>query len=141
MHRRKFFKTSLALGGLGVVGTAAFIESCSKNNTSTTPQGPTVNFTLDLSAQANAALNTSGGSVYSNGVIVANSGNNTFIAVAEACTHAGCNINYNLNQNDFVCPCHGGTYDINGNVTSGPPPAPLKKYTVTKNGYILTISG
>jgi len=141
MHRRKFFKTSLALGGLGIVGTAAFLESCSKNNTSTAAQGPTVNFTLDLSQQVNAALNTSGGSVASNGVIVANTGGNTFVAVAQACTHAGCSIGYNFNQNDFVCPCHGGTFDTNGNVTSGPPPAPLKKYTVSKNGNILTISG
>src|ERR1035438_2230989 len=134
MHRRKFFKTSIALTGLGVVGTAAFLESCSKSNPApATPQGPTVNFTLDLSKQANAALNTAGGSVASQGVIVANTGSNTYIALAQACTHAGCSIGYNYSQNDFVCPCHGGTFDTSGNVVSGPPPAPLKKYTVTKS--------
>jgi Rieske Fe-S protein len=34
-------------------------------------------------------------------------------------------------------PCYGGTFDANGNVTAGPPPAPLKKYPVTKSGSVL----
>lgn len=142
MDRRKFIKSSCALCGIAVVGTAAFLESCKKNNSSgaSQAQGPTVNFTLDLTQAANSALNTSGGSVYSNGVIVANS-SGSFIAIAQACTHQGCSINFNLGGNNFICPCHSGTFDSNGNVTGGPPPAPLKKYTVTKSGSILTIKG
>jgi cytochrome b6-f complex iron-sulfur subunit len=139
MDRRNFLKTSGALCGLSI-GLAAFIESCKKDNTSATPQGPTVNFTLDLTQSANNSLNTPGGSVASHGVVVVNSGG-SFIAIAQSCTHNGCSVAYNLGGNDFVCPCHGGTYDTNGNVTSGPPPAPLKKYTVIQNGNILTISG
>jgi cytochrome b6-f complex iron-sulfur subunit len=139
MNRKNFFKTC-AFYGLAISGTLALIESCSKNNTSTTPQGPTVNFTLDLGQPANAALNAPGGSVASHGVVVANSAGN-YICVAQSCTHNGCSVGYNQSGNDFVCPCHGGTFDTNGNVTSGPPPAPLKKYTVTKNGSILTIAG
>lgn len=141
MDRRKFLKTSGALCGLSVVGSALLIESCKKTDTtSTTPQGPTVNFTLDLSLAANNALNSSGGAVASNGVIVVNDGGN-YIAVAQACTHAGCNVGFNSGNHNFVCPCHGGTFDTSGNVTSGPPPAPLKKYTVTKSGHILTVAG
>jgi cytochrome b6-f complex iron-sulfur subunit len=139
MDRRNFIKNSCAIGGLG--SAIAFIESCSKNTTSTTPQGPTVNFSLDLSQPANSSLNTAGNYLYApQGVIIANSGG-TFIAVAQTCTHAGCSVNYSKNGNNFVCPCHGGTFDTNGNVTGGPPPAALKKYTVTKSGSILTIAG
>jgi len=101
---------------------------------------PTVNFTLDLTQPINASLNSSGGSVASNGVVVANTGS-AYIAIAQACTHQGCSVSYNQSGSDFVCPCHGGTYGLNGNVLSGPPPAPLKKYTVTKSGSILTIAG
>ncbi len=140
MDRRKFLKTSGALCGLGLVGSALLVESCKKSSTATAAQGPTVNFTLNLTQPANASLNTVGGSVASNGVIVVNDGG-TYIAVAQACTHQGCSLAYNSSGNDFVCPCHGGTFDTGGNVISGPPPAPIKKYTVTKSGSVLTIAG
>ncbi|MHB8259343.1 MAG: QcrA and Rieske domain-containing protein [Bacteroidia bacterium] len=142
MHRRDFLKNTGAFYVLGIAGTSILLESCKKsaNNGLSGPQGPTVNFTLDLSQSANAALNTAGGSVSSNGVVVANDAG-TFVAVAESCTHNGCNVMYDNKAKDFYCPCHGGTYDTNGNVTGGPPPLPLKKYTVTQSGHILTIAG
>lgn len=142
MDRRKFLKTSCTLGILGAAGAAVFIESCNKNDSSGsgTPQGPTVNFNLDLTQPANSALNSSGGAVASNGVVVVNT-SGTYIALAQSCTHNGCAVGYSQSGNNFVCPCHGGTFDINGKVTSGPPPAPLKKYGVTQNGSILTIQG
>ena len=134
MDRRKFIKTSsCALCGVAFGGAAIFLESCKKDK-------PKVPFTLDLTQSANASLNSSGGSVVSNGVIVVNSGG-SFVAVTRTCTHSSCSVAYNKSSNDFICPCHGGTFDIDGNVVSGPPPSALKKYSVTKNGNILTISG
>ena len=134
MNRRRFLKTtSCALCGAAFAGTSVFLESCKKNKVS-------VPFTLDLTQSANASLNTSGGSVVSNGVIVVNTGG-SFIAVTQRCTHSSCNVAYNQSSDNFVCPCHGGTFDINGNVISGPPPSPLKNYTVSRSGNILTISG
>ena len=123
--------------GLGLVGVSAFLESCQKSAVS----APTVNFTLDLSSSANASLTNVGGHVYSNGVIVVKSTVNTYAALSQACTHQGCTVNYSSSGNRFVCPCHGGEFDINGNVVAGPPPSSLKKYTVTQNGSILTIQG
>jgi Rieske Fe-S protein len=29
-----------------------------------------------------------------------------------------------------VCPCHGGSFDIHGQVTGGPPPGPMNRYLV-----------
>jgi cytochrome b6-f complex iron-sulfur subunit len=123
------------LCGLGISGIA-FLQSCKKGD----PQGPTVNFTLDLSQTGNAALNNSGGSLPSNGVVVVNTGN-SFTAIAQQCTHNGCSVGYTSSSNNFICPCHNGTFDINGNVTGGPPSVALKKYTVTKNGNLLKIAG
>jgi cytochrome b6-f complex iron-sulfur subunit len=139
MDRRNFLKTTGVLCGLSLA-SSTFIESCTKDKTSADPQGPTVNFTLDLTQPANSSLNVTGGSVASQGVVVANTGT-SYVAIAQSCTHEGCNIGYNNNSNNFVCPCHGGTFDTGGNVISGPPPAPLKTYTVTQNGDILTIAG
>jgi Rieske Fe-S protein len=28
----------------------------------------------------------------------------------------------------YVCPCHDGLFDIDGNVIAGPPPEPLWEY-------------
>ncbi len=140
MNRKQFFKTSaVALAGIAVSGS--FLESCKKSTSG--PQGPTVNFTLDLNASKNAALASSGGYVYEQGVIIAriNSMTDGFIAVASACTHQGCTITFGAGSQSFVCPCHGGAYDLNGNVTSGPPPYPIKRYSVTRNGNILTVAG
>jgi cytochrome b6-f complex iron-sulfur subunit len=139
MDRKKFIKSTCALG-LGITGVALLLESCKKTQNATTPQGPTVNFQLNLNQPANTALNSTGGAVSANGVLVVNIGG-AYTAIAQSCTHNGCNVGYNSSGNNFICPCHNGVFDINGNVTSGPPPAPLKKYVVTKNAAVLTIAG
>lgn len=137
MDRRKFLKSSVALCGATIVGTSIFLESCQK---SALGSSGNANFTLDLSQPANAALKTPSGSVISNNVIVVNSAG-TFVALSDICTHQGCRVSYNKSGNDFVCPCHGGAYNISGAVIAGPPPTALKKYNVSQSGNILTIKG
>ncbi|SEQ53686.1 Rieske 2Fe-2S domain-containing protein [Lentzea albida] len=53
----------------------------------------------------------------------------TFLAYNAACSHQGCPVSYV--GPGFRCPCHGATYDENGQVTGGPAPAPLVKIPVT----------
>ena len=38
------------------------------------------------------------------------------------CPHLGCPINWHPDQSQFVCPCHGGIFDAEGQHTGGPPP-------------------
>lgn len=54
-----------------------------------------------------------------------------WVALGAVCTHLGCTVEYQPAQNRIHCACHGGVYDprTGGNV-SGPPPKPLKRYTV-----------
>ncbi|MEV1170940.1 Rieske 2Fe-2S domain-containing protein [Nonomuraea sp. NPDC049784] len=47
----------------------------------------------------------------------------TFLAFNATCTHQGCPISYV--GPGFRCPCHGSTFDANGQVTGGPARAPL----------------
>lgn len=63
-----------------------------------------------------------------------------FVAFSAVCTHAGCGVGYDQTNEQFVCPCHGGTYDAKtGQVLAGPPPAPLPKIPVTvTNGKVST---
>lgn len=54
-------------------------------------------------------------------------------AFSAVCTHAGCTVGYDGSQ--IYCPCHGGTYSAEtGEVTGGPPPAPLAPKEVLEQG-------
>ncbi len=45
-------------------------------------------------------------------------------AFSSICTHAGCAVTLRSAGASY-CPCHGATYDANGNVTRGPASIPL----------------
>jgi menaquinol-cytochrome c reductase iron-sulfur subunit len=47
---------------------------------------------------------------------------------SNACTHMQCPVRWEDPLNQFLCPCHGGLYDINGSNIGGPPPKPLAQY-------------
>jgi len=57
---------------------------------------------------------------------VVRTGQRSFAGFSAVCTHAGCTVGFDANSQEFVCPCHGGTYSATtGKVLGGPPPAPL----------------
>ena len=41
------------------------------------------------------------------------------------CTHLGCIPSYDKDDKTFLCACHGGMYDVTGEVTKAPPPRGL----------------
>ena len=54
------------------------------------------------------------------------------------CTHLGCPLDYIAGARRFVCPCHGGVYDREGEVVAGPPPRPMTRFaTRVENGEVL----
>jgi Rieske Fe-S protein len=50
------------------------------------------------------------------------------------CTHLGCRTRYDAASRRFLCPCHGGVYDVDGTVLDGPPPAPLRTMNARIDG-------
>ena len=60
-------------------------------------------------------------------------------AMTSICTHNQCDVAFDPTNNDFLCPCHLSTYDLNGAVTMGPATAPLVHYLVTvdANGEVV----
>ena len=136
MERKEFLKKSLALCGLSLIPIGIF-ESCSKQSFA----GPAnVNFTVDLSNAANAALNTVGGALIANGVIIIHSAASVYHALSATCTHAGCTVGYVAASAVIYCPCHGGTFSpTSGAGLGGPPPSGLATYTITQSGTVLTI--
>ena len=62
---------------------------------------------------------------------------NDFVAISTRCMHLGCPVRYVEASQRFICPCHGGTYDIEGKVSGGPPVRPLDRfYTRVRNGNV-----
>jgi len=55
------------------------------------------------------------------------------------CSHLGCLVNYQKEKREFVCPCHGGRYDLSGRNIAGPPPAPLTRFPVIMQGGMLMV--
>jgi Rieske Fe-S protein len=60
------------------------------------------------------------------------------IAISATCSHLGCIVTWDDKQQIFKCPCHDGRYNSQGQVISGPPPAPLRRHkTKIEDGRIL----
>lgn len=133
MDRKEFLLSVCALCGAGAALTA--LQGCSKDTA-----GPgNINFTLDLTQSSNSALGTVGGHVISNNVYVTRTGTSSFLALYLSCTHEGAIVN--LSGQQFVCPRHGATFALNGDVTGGPASSNLAHCSVTQSGQILTIIG
>jgi Rieske Fe-S protein len=59
-------------------------------------------------------------------VYIVRSADGRIRALDSTCTHLGCRTRFNREAQRIECPCHGGVYDADGNVLSGPPPSPLR---------------
>jgi Rieske Fe-S protein len=49
--------------------------------------------------------------------------------LSNSCAHLGCPVRWFPDQQLYLCPCHGGLYDINGGWVGGPPPRGMYRYT------------
>jgi cytochrome b6-f complex iron-sulfur subunit len=146
---REEFLSKFGLGMLAVCTGCSLVSCGSKGNdptpkssTGTPPPAPGSGalFTTDLSS---SLLNV-GESKVSNGVILvriaAGNAASSFTAVQVSCTHEGTAIAYNQGQAKFVCPNHGSEFNQSGQVTLGPAPTSLQKYTVTVSGTTATVT-
>ena len=60
----------------------------------------------------------------------------SWAAYSAVCTHAGCEVGYQLEARRLGCPCHGSVFDPaqGGAVVQGPAKKPLKKIEVRTEG-------
>lgn len=140
LNRKDFF----AAIGVSTAAVAVFtcLGGCSKNagGTMITPVPPTgVDFTLDLTTSANAALKTNGGFVVSQNIIVARTSAGAYIAVQLYCTHQQQPLVYQSDNHRFFCNTHGSAFTETGAVLNGPAAASLTAYKTTLTGNSLRI--
>ena len=60
-----------------------------------------------------------------------------YIAISSRCAHLGCPVRWVDAAERFICPCHGGVYDLLGRRVGGPPVRPLDRfYTRVRDGQV-----
>lgn len=109
------------LGGSTTTTTAA------GNGTTTTTSGAATSGTKLGAASQVAEGQAATFTIPSNGDtgIVLHKGGQ-FLAYDAVCPHAGCPVGYSASANEFQCPCHGSTFNVEtGAVTGGPAPRGL----------------
>ena len=64
----------------------------------------------------------------------------TLNVLSSSCAHLGCPVRWLVREGEgeFLCPCHGGIYNINGEYVAGPPPRDMYSYDfeVRENGTV-----
>jgi cytochrome b6-f complex iron-sulfur subunit len=130
---------------LSILGMSAAAVACSyclggcKTGDNPVSAPANVDFTLDLTNPAYAALKTNGGYLYNAGVIVARTSAGGYVAVSQSCTHAGANVVFAGSSNQFQCPAHGSIFASDGSVVRGPAGSPLGKYNTSLSGNLLRV--
>jgi cytochrome b6-f complex iron-sulfur subunit len=135
MKRRSFLKLLTSALGFSALGSLAYplfrfllpIESAVKSKSIILPKSEIpVNTTKDFMIGLTPA-------------IILNTRDKGFLAFSKVCTHLGCLVKYDKERQLFICPCHAGIFDLEGNVVSGPPPKPLPKFAVKVEGDNIVI--
>jgi Rieske Fe-S protein len=62
------------------------------------------------------------------GVYVVRTPEGDLLILSNTCTHMQCNVHWDRGLEQFLCPCHGGLYDLRGTNVGGPPPQPLVRW-------------
>lgn len=62
-----------------------------------------------------------------------------FVVYSRNCTDLGCPVNFDRGSECFLCPCHGGIFNLEGRPLAGPPKDPLYRYAVRVRGEQLEI--
>lgn len=141
MPRRKFLQ--LGIGGIGAaiglsyVGLVGnFLLPATANAQPLQEVGKVNDFTVGV-----PKLMVYKGSGVEEGMYVTNLGAEGWLALDFHCTHLQCAVNYESSLKQYMCPCHGGVFDLKGNVLSGPPPRALIRRVVKVQGNSVLLGG
>jgi Rieske Fe-S protein len=131
----------VALGGAAGCGGGPTSPSGSSTplaSVSGTVSGRTISVSLAAGALATvgalAITQTSIGNF-----LLARTGDGTVTALTAVCTHEGCTVS-NFSGSQFVCPCHGSTFNTSGAVANGPANRALQQFPAQVAGGVVTFT-
>ncbi len=122
--RRRICQAALALGctaALPACGSAVQQPMCGNGSLGVGNAGEIA---------LNDALNVPTGQAKGQSIFICHDAGG-YYAVDAGCTHLGCDVALTTPGNlkaGFSCPCHGATYDANGQNPTSPAPLPLTHY-------------
>lgn len=118
--------TAAAFGG----GVIALTRRTTTNPNPSQPTDPGTNSRTVIAAVSAVAVGSSTSFTTPNGsaAYLLRPSTDTFMAFLATCTHQGCPVT--PAGSGFRCPCHGSTFDGNGQVTGGPATKPLNSVPV-----------
>ena len=93
--------------------------------------------TSSVVAAKSADLKPNSGKVFKFGsrpAILVRTAEGDWRAFSAVCTHLDCTVQFKNDTSQLWCACHNGTYDLGGNVVSGPPPRRLETFVVNRRG-------
>lgn len=152
IERRTFLKKTGTLSVMSLFGIS-FVTSCTDESESlpnTNDNGNAVTVVTDeiivtdkqviIDLNKTTTLKTSGAwlLITSAQMLIVNV-NNEFYSLTSICTHSGCDRNWSLNNNQFICGCHDSRFTTQGEVIKGPANAPLRIFNNSLTGNTLTI--
>jgi len=133
--RRTFFTyVNMAIGafiaallGIPIIG-AAILPALAKTKGVDASAGSISDFQVEQPKNVSVTITAKDGWITSQedrGIWVVKHSESDYTVFNGRCVHLGCAYNWNPDRKEFMCPCHGGVYTINGRVVAGPPPRPL----------------
>ena len=153
MNRRNFIKkSSFAACACVSVSALSFLQSCEDNTAydqNTDNDGDNdIQLSVDISQDPHRNLEVIGGTsilgpneIDSRGLLLVRISENNFRVLSRRCTHSSYSVNDFNSQGLAMCSSgHGGGFNANGNVVSGPPSASLSSYSSSFSNNILIIS-
>jgi nitrite reductase/ring-hydroxylating ferredoxin subunit len=74
--------------------------------------------------------------------IMVRTGQDSYVAYSQKCTHLSCAVYYSRERNRLECPCHEGYFSVeDGRVLQGPPARPLPRILIERRGEDLVATG
>jgi nitrite reductase/ring-hydroxylating ferredoxin subunit len=74
--------------------------------------------------------------------LLVRTGEQTFVAFSQKCTHLSCAVVPEPEKNRFFCPCHAGAFDLtSGRPIAGPPRRPLPRVKLEVRGGAIYATG
>ncbi|MFM8212005.1 MAG: ubiquinol-cytochrome c reductase iron-sulfur subunit [Actinomycetes bacterium] len=138
------------------VGAISFVvAACTRNSSTTSEVTQSENTTTPETTQTETSTETNAAtanvittinelavgqsleftSLAGTSAILFRSSENKVYALSRICTHEGCSVDFDMNQNRLICPCHGANYEASdGSVISGPTTKSLAKIKVEIQG-------
>jgi len=138
LSRRDFLKLAWAFfGGLAALEVAGIAIAYLQPRLAEGEFGAIINAGAVDAFPLNSVTHITNGRFY-----IVRLGDGGFLAVYHRCTHLGCTVPWDANQQKFVCPCHSSEFDMQGTVKNPPAPRPLDLFTVSiVNGNVQVDTG